>query len=185
MGYLHSRRVCLNLLAERCARVPVAVCMCWLYAGYSLGRGGSTLPAMWFSRLRIGTGSSAAARSARLRCISIGDVTCMMMRLGRTGYRAVPCARCYSEGDVQAAHTTPQAISRLQNRVFIRNRLRGANVAQSKVLRGGRRGRRSGEAEKRRSGEAEKRRIGGSEDRRLGDAGYAGYYFCVLAGGGS
>ena len=83
--------------------------------------------------------------------------------LGRTGYRAVPCARCYSEGDVQAAHTTPQAISRLQFRVFIRNRLRGANVAQSKVLRGGRRGRRSGEAEKRRSGEAEKRRIGGSE----------------------
>ena len=39
MGYLHSRRVCLNLLAEGCARVPVAVCMCWLYAGYSLGRG--------------------------------------------------------------------------------------------------------------------------------------------------
>ena len=71
MGYLHSRRVCLNLLAEGCARVPVAVCMCWLYAGYSLGRGGSTLPAMWFLRLRIGTGSSAAARSARLRCISI------------------------------------------------------------------------------------------------------------------
>ena len=144
------------------------------------------MPAMWFSRLRIGTGSSATARSARLRCISIGDVTCMMMRLGRTGYRAVPCARCYSEGDVQAAHTTPQAISRLQNRVFIRNRLRGANVAQSKVLRGGRRGRRSGEAEKRRSGEAEKRRSGeaekrtsgGAEERRIGDAGYAGYYFC-------
>ena len=154
MGYLHSRRVCLNLLAEGCARVPVAVCMCWLYAGYSLGRGGSTLPAMWFSRLRIGTGSSAAARSARLRCISIGDVTCMMMRLGRTGYRAVPCARCYSEGDVQAAHTTPQAISRLQNRVFIRNRLRGANVAQSKLLHGGKGGRCSGAAVQRCSGAA-------------------------------
>ena len=135
MGYLHSRRVCLNLLAERCARVPVAVCMCWLYAGYSLGRGGSTLPAMWFSRLRIGTGSSAAARSARLRCISIGDVTCMMMRLGRTGYRAVPCARCYSEGDVQAAHTTPQAILRLQDHWFISNRFRGANAAYCNHLR--------------------------------------------------
>ena len=60
----------------------------------------------------------------------------MMMRLGRTGYRAVPCAKCYSEGDVQAAHTTPQAISRLQFRVFIRNRLRGANVAQSKLVGG-------------------------------------------------
>ena len=60
MGYLHSRRVCLNLLAEGCARVPVAVCMCWLYAGYSLGRGGSTLPAMWFFRLRIGTRAEQA-----------------------------------------------------------------------------------------------------------------------------
>ena len=41
---------------------------------------------------------------------------------------------------MQAAHTTPQAISRLQYRVFIRNRLRGANVAQSKLLRGGKGG---------------------------------------------
>ena len=78
----------------------------------------------------------------------------MMMRLGRTGYRAVPCARCYSEGDVQAAHTTPQAISRLQFRVFIRNRLRGANVAQSKLLRGGKGGRCSGAAVQQCSGAA-------------------------------
>ena len=150
------------------------------------------MPAMWFSRLRIGTGSSAAARSARLRCISIGDVTCMMMRLGRTGYRAVLCARCYSEGDVQAAHTTPQAISRLQFRVFIRNRLRGANVAQSTLWRGGNGGRCSGAAVQQCSSAAVQqcssaavqRCSGAAVDRWIGDAGYAGYCFCVVLSGG-
>ena len=52
-----------------------------------------------------------------------------MVKLGRMGCRAVPCAGCCSEGGVQAAITTPQAISRLQLHVFIRNPLRGANVA--------------------------------------------------------
>ena len=45
------------------------------------------------------------------------------------GYRALLCARCCSEGDVQVVHTTPQVICRLLDRAFIRSRLRGANVA--------------------------------------------------------
>ena len=73
---------------------------------------------------------------------------------------------------MQQVVTTPLAVSRLQIRGFIRNRLRGANVAQSKLLRGEKGGRSSGAAEQRSSG--------GSEDRRIGDAGYAGYYFCVV-----
>ena len=47
---------------------------------------------------------------------------------------------------MQQKSATPQAISRLQNRVYIRNRLRVANVAQSKVLRGGKKGGEAGEA---------------------------------------
>ena len=70
---------------------------------------------------------------------------------------------------MQQVDSTPQAVSRLQYRGFIRNRLRGANAAQSKLLRGGKGGRCSGAAVQRCSGAAVDRWIGGSVDRWIGD----------------
>ena len=120
---------------------------------------------MWFSRPRIGTQVSPAARSARLRCrVSRGYVTCLCV--GKlVGAGIAPCrVQDATGGGVQLDHATPQAISGLQFHVFIRNRSRGANVAYPKLLRGGK------------GGLSRLSRL--SRDRGLEDAEDAEDYFC-------
>ena len=68
------------------------------------GDGGVSLemgpPRNWSWRLGISIKCSAAARSARLRCISIGRVMCIRVgELVGAGHRVVSCAGCYCGGD--------------------------------------------------------------------------------------
>ena len=61
-------------------------------------------PRNWSWRLGIGIKCSATARSARLRCISIGRVMCIRVgELVGAGHRVVSCAGCYCGGGAQLA----------------------------------------------------------------------------------